>query len=496
MDTKKLRFILKNAIGMVLLFFSIMFVGVAINNYVIIVLDLIITPFAIYFLNKKTNLKKSIYYGGLTGLLCVTFIIACVLQSTSQSTLSAKQKKVGTESTVDKESNKPTDTTMQDTKNIVTDTPESTPKSTPQETKTTTPTSTPLATPEVTPTIEPTATPEPATPIEAQVHFINTGNSDSILIIQGNVSILIDAGDNDDEGLVTNYIRNQGIDTLNYVISTHPDADHCGGLDAVVQSIGVENLFVANGSADTKTYQSFISAAINKGLQPSVPLDGAKYPLTETSSMTIYNTNGGSDSNECSLVILYENGTDKLLFMGDAGISTEQEISGSLVDVDLVKIGHHGSDGSTGESFLNQVNPEYAVILTGPNSYGHPTSIVMDRLKERNIEVHRTDECGNVVFISTGHGLSTNCPPASYEGGEQETVTSQEKPETSVATEAPVIKEPVKDETVNTGELVVITMQGEKYHKPNCRTIKQEKERISKQEAIARGYEPCKVCKP
>ncbi|MGL5752610.1 MAG: MBL fold metallo-hydrolase, partial [Paraclostridium sp.] len=106
----------------------------------------------------------------------------------------------------------------------------------------------------------------------SEIHFIDTGNSDAILIKQGDKSALIDAGDNDDENRVVNYLKKQGIKELEYIFATHPHADHIGGLDAVVDNIKVKQVYVSNGDADTKTYRDFIESMANKGLNPSVPL--------------------------------------------------------------------------------------------------------------------------------------------------------------------------------------------------------------------------------
>ena len=111
----------------------------------------------------------------------------------------------------------------------------------------------------------------------AEIHFIDTGNSDAILIIKDNKAALIDGGDNDDEALVSSYIKKQGISELEYVFATHPHADHIGGLDRVAKEIKINNLYVSNGEADTKSYRDFINEAANKGLYPSVPLLGSKF---------------------------------------------------------------------------------------------------------------------------------------------------------------------------------------------------------------------------
>lgn len=316
---------------------------------------------------------------------------------------------------------------------------------------------------------------------EAEIHFINTGNSDAILIKQGGESALIDGGDNDDETLVVNYLRQNGVSKLKYVFSTHPDADHCGGLDAVLDNIDVENVYVANGSADTKTYRDFINSIANKGLYPSVPLLGSEHKLG-TSTFKVVSVANTNDVNNNSICLLYTNGEDKVLLMGDAGKEIENNIN--VGKVDLIKIGHHGSKTSTSQSFLENHQCEQVVILTGKNNkYGHPHKEVMDLLQNKGIKVHRTDECGTIVFKSTGKGLTTTCKEASYTNGNESGSTTNNKPVTNTNTNVSV-------DTSNS-QTVYWTANGKKYHSsPTCSNMKNPMSGTISQS----GRTPCSKC--
>ncbi len=349
---------------------------------------------------------------------------------------------------------------------------------------------------------------------KSSIHFIDTGNSDAILIT-GEKNVLIDGADNDDEGSLVSYLNKQGIKTLDYIIATHPDADHIGALDAVIKNIDVKNLLVANGSKDTKTYKDFINAAADKKLSPSIPIDGKKFELGNNSYMMLFNSNGGSDANEQSLVTLYVNGNDKLLFMGDAGEETEHEILNKLEDVDLVKIGHHGSRTSTSTELLNKVNPEFAVITVGKeNSYGHPHIETMEKLKSKNLKLHRTDQCGTIVFTSTGNGLKTKCKEANYESGKKKNSKEIKKQESSITS-----KEDNNTTNTNTNnssketqnslnkdnknesskkpasKTVYLSATGSKYHSiNNCGKMNPNTSKSVSLESVIGKYNPCSKC--
>lgn len=289
---------------------------------------------------------------------------------------------------------------------------------------------------------------------EVRMHFIDTGNSDAILIQQGEVAALIDGGDNDDETLVVDYLKSQGVQKLEYVIATHPDADHIGGLDAVITQLEVNQVLVGNGKATTKTYTDFIEAMMDKGLSPSVPLLYSEFPLGEA-VLKIVSVANEKDPNNCSLIVLYTYGKHKVLFMGDADQSIEKTLDVKQIgQVDLIKVGHHGSKTSSNKAFLKAVNPTYAVITCGTgNKYGHPNQETLETLEELQIKTYRTDEIGNIVFYLTDEILLS---PGNEEGKQNINQDSVEQ----VAQE-------------DNQMVVYFTAQGTKYHlDPTCSNMK------------------------
>ena len=327
---------------------------------------------------------------------------------------------------------------------------------------------------------------------QVEIHFINTGNSDSILIKDGNKAALIDGGENDDENRVVSYLRSQNVDELKYVIATHPDADHIGGLDAVVNEIKVDNVYVSNGDANTKTYADFITAMANKGLSASVPLLHSKFKL-DKSEFEVLSVANQNDPNNNSIVLEYRNGKDKMLFMGDAGREIENSLDVS--DVDLIKIGHHGSSNSSDPSFISSINPKYAVITCGENNrYNHPDKETMDILKNDNIKVYRTDECGDIVFISTGNGLKTSSEEGDYKPGESDNANSSLFNNSTPSNNSAYI-ESSNDLSKDKDEIVYWTPNGKSYHTTKfCRALKRSKVIESGTIEESGKSDPCDFC--
>lgn len=344
---------------------------------------------------------------------------------------------------------------------------------------------------------------------KAEIHFINTGNSDAILIKEGSKAALIDGGDNDDENTVVSYLKKQGVKELEYIFATHPDADHIGGLDAVINSIAVKNVYVSNGDANTKTYVDFINAISNKGLNPSVPLLNSEFKL-EKSKFKVLSVANEKEVNDNSIVLEYINGNDKILFMGDAGREIENNIN--TEDVDLLKIGHHGSRTSSDPSFIRKTNPEYAVITVGENNrYGHPHEETMDTLKNNNIEVHRNDECGDIIFISTGKGLEVNCKIGSYNVGnkKQSSSSSSNKNYSSsnkysdtakntnnlASSDTSRVEESDNISDSNSSDIVYWTPNGKSYHSiKSCSTLSRSKIINSGTISQSGKNDPCDRC--
>ncbi|KMT22956.1 ComEC/Rec2 family competence protein [Clostridium cylindrosporum] len=346
-----------------------------------------------------------------------------------------------------------------------------------------------------------------------KVHFINVGQADSILIQDGKVNMLVDAGNNADSSTVINYLKRQKINNLDYVIGTHPHEDHIGGLDEVIKSFSIGKIYMPKVSHTTKTFMDVVNAIKSKGLKITTPTPGSKFTL-DTANTTILapNSNNYEDLNNNSIVLKLAYKNTSFLLEGDAEDISENEMINKGYDLaaDVLKVGHHGSSSSTTTSFLNKVNPKYSVIMTEKgNSYGHPHKETMDKLKSKSIKVYRTDENGTIIATSDGKIITFNSNPSSYtspgNGSKKSTsnlgntlsheVTNSSKKSDSNVT----VTLPKKNPSTNTskGE-VYFTPKGKSYHSTtNCRTLSRSKTILSGtvQEAISSGHgDPCNVC--
>jgi len=248
----------------------------------------------------------------------------------------------------------------------------------------------------------------PTTSVTGQlnIHYIDVGQADSILLTLNDKAMLIDGGNNSDGKLVVDYITKQGISSLDYVIGTHPHEDHIGGLDNVIKNFDVKNVLMPKVQNDTKTFEDVLDAISSKKLSITTPNIGDTYDFSEAKFTILSCKNEKTkELNECSIVIRLVFGEQSYIFCADAEIVNEYDMlnSGLTLKSNVLKVGHHGSTTSSLEKFLRAVDPEVAVISVGEgNDYGHPHKEVMERLNKLGIKVYRTDYSGTIVISSDG----------------------------------------------------------------------------------------------
>ena len=237
------------------------------------------------------------------------------------------------------------------------------------------------------------------------VDFIDVGQADSILIRNQDQVMLIDAGTNEAGDTVVNYLKELGITKINYLVGTHPHEDHIGGIDDVINNFDIGQIYMPKMETTTKTFEDVLEAIENKNLTVTAPNKGDKIELRQAVGTFMTDPILDKDNlNLSSLVMRLEFGNTSFLFMGDAEKENEETINWPKTDV--LKVGHHGSNTSSSKKFLEQIEPEYSIIMVGKdNSYNLPKQETIDNLKYIGSEIYRTDENGTIKIISDGNHL-------------------------------------------------------------------------------------------
>lgn len=250
-----------------------------------------------------------------------------------------------------------------------------------------------------------------------EVHYLDIGQGDCTLIRQGDHAMLIDAGNNSKGTKVQAYLENQGINHLDYVIGTHPDADHIGGLDVIIYKFDCDQVWMPDYSKDTRTYDDVIQAVKARDYKVTHPKAGDVYTLGEAEVTVVcpVKDSYGSNANDYSIGVRVQFGENSFLFTGDAEEHSEEDMvsRGENLKADVYKAAHHGSRTANTEDFLKAVDPQYVVISCGEgNTYGHPHAEVLNRLREMGIQIFRTDDQGTIVAVSDGQTIAFNTSPS------------------------------------------------------------------------------------
>ena len=222
--------------------------------------------------------------------------------------------------------------------------------------------------------------------------FFYVGQADCTLIKLNDDVILIDAGNNNDGKNVVSFLQEKGITQIDYLIGTHADEDHIGGIDDVINSMDIGTFLIPTIGENGTDYKNAVETAKDKNIQIKHPTRGDIFYFenAQFEVMSAMEEEGTSDNNS-SLVIEFTYNNTTYLFMGDA--ETEVENSRSWNKVNVLKVGHHGSNSSSSTKFLEQVKPEYSIIEVGKNnSYNLPSDKAIRRLEESGTQVLRTDK--------------------------------------------------------------------------------------------------------
>ena len=330
------------------------------------------------------------------------------------------------------------------------------------------------------------------------VHFLDVGQADSILIqLPNGQSMLIDGGESRNANYILNYIRSFNITTIDYLVATHPHADHIGGLPTIINALDIGEIYMPRVSHNTQTFENLLIAIEENDLQINTAQAGVNILTIPDLQIDIIAPvlNNYQNLNDHSAVIKISYGSTGFIFMGDAEALSESHITAN-VSADVIKIGHHGSNTSTSENFLNSVSPAYAVITVGiNNSYGHPTNELLSRLDDAGISVYRTDLQGTIVITSNGEEITINTEPSPYQSISNTPEPTPTPAPTPTSTPEP-IPEPTPSSTASP-TMVWLSATGSRYHRiNNCGNMNPSRARQVTLEVARANHDPCRNCNP
>ena len=223
------------------------------------------------------------------------------------------------------------------------------------------------------------------------VLFMYVGQADSTLIKYKNKIMLIDAGNNEDGKNIVKFLKDKGISKLDYIVGTHYDEDHIGGLDDIIENFDIGKFYLSNGGELGPNYYNLEKAAKKKNLAITIPKVGDKIDFGDVDMEVMAASKfDGKNDNNASIVIQAKYGSRKYLFMGD--LEKQEEAKRKWNEVDVLKAGHHGSNTSSTQEFLNQVKPKYVFVSAGKNNkYRLPNVKAMERIEKTGAKIFRTD---------------------------------------------------------------------------------------------------------
>lgn len=349
------------------------------------------------------------------------------------------------------------------------------------------------------------------------VRFVDVGQGDgSIIEFPDGKTMVIDAGKDSAAAAAMNAVLSaDGRTQIDWLVATHPDADHIGGLPAVISANTIGSVWAPDCNHDTETYTAFLQAVADKGLSIDAAARGKTIATGDNYKAEILWPEAGAsfdDTNDYSAVIKVTYGKTSFLFTGDA--TKDDLLKADCGDIDVLKVAHHGSDTGTSSALLTALTPKIAVISYGlDNTYGHPTQAVLDALAASGATVYGTGAQGMITVMSDG--IDVTATPA-HDGtvvagtkaeekkeetqdsssSTQEAAPAQQEQQAAPAQEqaAPEAAAPAsQDRTV----YVTASGKGKSYHlDPDCRMLKRSKSVISmsESEAKAEGYKMCSVC--
>lgn len=243
-----------------------------------------------------------------------------------------------------------------------------------------------------------------------ELHYLDVGQGDSSLIKLGDKSILIDGGTRDNKEKIETYLKDNKVFKINYLIATHPHEDHIGSLSYIVDNFEVDNVILPDVIHNTKSFENLIDSIMAKKINTIKAKSGTSYDLGGSEFIILApNSSKYKNLNNYSVAIKLDYGKTSFIFTGDAEKLSEDEMIkkySSYLKADVLKLGHHGSNTSSSDKFIELVDPQIAIVSAGENNkYNHPNKEVVDKLEKRNVNILSTIDKGNILLLSDGEKI-------------------------------------------------------------------------------------------
>lgn len=314
-----------------------------------------------------------------------------------------------------------------------------------------------------------------------EIHFLDVGQGDSAIIICDDRCMLIDGGESGYSSLVFSYLTDTlGIEHIDYMIATHPHDDHIGGLSAALNACTVGEIYSSVSEYESKAFSSFVKYVVKQGKELVQPVVGDTIQLGTSTVQFLAPLYEYADTNNNSIVVRIVYGNTSFILTGDAEVESLYDITNTQYDLSstLYKVGYHGSQTGTIGAFLEKVHPQYCIISVGEhNEYGHPDEKIIEQLQTLGAVVYRTDMHGHIICRSDGKTLTFE--------------TQHMVPLVDLA----------EDKTESDDSEYVGNRNTKKFHYAECSSVSDMKDNNkvffdNRNDAVSKGFTPCKRCNP
>lgn len=331
-----------------------------------------------------------------------------------------------------------------------------------------------------------------------EVYFLDVGQGSAAVLQSDGYTMMIDGGPRDASQYVYSILQKHKIDRIDYMVATHFDEDHVGGLPAAMKQAKVGIVFGVNTDPEFSSLQKYLD---EQKIRIVVPNIGDTFTLGNARVTILGPKKGMKSSGNTSLCLRVDYGSTSFLFVGDSEVEDENALIANKVDLEstVLVVGHHGSASSTADRFLKKVKPKYAIISVGAdNTYGHPKKSVLDRLSKMGVQTYRTDLNGQIICTSDGKTVTFITEKSDGFVSADDFASGTKELGGNTSRSNPVPTPIIDDENVT----YVGNASTRKFHYPTCKSVASMKSKNkvplygSREDAIADGYQPCGSCKP